>query len=175
MKKLVCVAAAVAMACTARAELLYFMANAFTWTGPQYFDYAVVGVAKDGNVNWGKDAAPVYLEIRSSLDAGTGGGSPYLAADAARYHAEGWADLTDYTTDEYTFYVAAYENYAADPVFGYSAETAQSYAQLKAAGHVYDPGSTDPQSVTPWTVPEPTGGLLWLFGAALLALRRKRV
>ena len=58
---------------------------------------------------------------------------------------------------------------------------AASYTQLKDASH-YSIGTWDtitasmaqPWAPTAYTVPEPTGGLLFIVGGALLALRRRR-
>lgn len=53
----------------------------------------------------------------------------------------------------------------------------RSYADLVSQGHVIGAGMTIPATAVLWTpttvVPEPSGGLLLLFGFAFLALKRK--
>ena len=83
-------------------------------------------------------------------------------------------DLGVYSTEGYSFFVE-YVNY--DNVTVAVSET-KSYAEL--AGHLAEVGTAIPtENFTPWlatpqAVPEPTGGVLALLGAALLALRRRR-
>lgn len=155
-------------ALAARADLLYFMVSAFDWDGPKNFDYATVGATDDG----GKTAT--YLNIYSSPDM-TGVETVIAGSDAERYTAVGWADVTGYTdaSMEYTFFVETWADGEDDPIWGYSSEKALSYAQLFKDGHIYIPGETDAQDVTPWNVPEPSSGLLMLIGIAALGLRRK--
>lgn len=54
-----------------------------------------------------------------------------------------------------------------------------SYTTLKTAGHIAEWDGINPSAPAVWqaatyTVPEPTGGLLFVVGGALLALRRRR-
>ena len=55
-----------------------------------------------------------------------------------------------------------------------------SYAELKSLGHIVELSTIEASPPTVWaptsyTVPEPTGGLLFVIGGALLALRRRRL
>jgi len=154
--------------------LMYFTANAFDWSGPKLFEFAMVGVAKDGETNWGTGGSQVYAKIYPSYDSKEG--DIFLASDGERYRATGWADITEYADTDagYTFYVETYANTSDDPIIGYSADTAKTYAQLVQENHIYDTTSTAPQDLTAWNVPEPTSGMLLLLGSALLALKRKR-
>jgi len=154
----------------ARADLLYFLVDGYTPDGPvANFDFAMVGVADE------KGATVGYLNIQPSVDSGATA-SPYIAADnSSVYSSAGpaWADLSDYTTGDYKFYIETYRNDSDVPIWGYGVDTAMSYSQLLAGGHIYQPGVTDPQDVTPWQVPEPTSGMLLVLGFAALGLRRK--
>ena len=54
-----------------------------------------------------------------------------------------------------------------------------SYSSLKSAGHIAEWDGINPSAPSVWqaasyTVPEPTGGMLFVIGGALLALRRRR-
>ena len=58
---------------------------------------------------------------------------------------------------------------------------AVNYTQLESDHHVnvwsdqtIDPQVPDVWAVSTYTVPEPTGGMLFVIGGALLALRRRR-
>jgi len=170
MKSVLALALVLVGVCMSRADLLYFMTSAYNGGDtPKFFDFAMVGVAD------GDGANVAYLDIKSTPDAGVAT-SKFLATDGdAGWDATGWADFGDYAQDGYVFYVETYLNDSDTPVWGYSPATAQTYQQLVAANHVYVPGSTDPQNVTAWAVPEPTGGVLLLLGLAALALRRKEV
>lgn len=59
-------------------------------------------------------------------------------------------------------------------------EAHATYAELLASKHITEWNDTAPSYGTPWTpsnfsvVPEPTSGIMVLFGTALLMLRRKR-
>lgn len=172
MKKLVLMMViGLGAAFAAQADLIYFKASAFAWTGgPKYFDFAGVCVATtDGTV-------VDRLQIKPTFESSEYG--DMVESDEQRYNAEGWADIADaaWKSDDYVFYVDAYDTSAGEwtEVYGYSEDTAKSYAQLKQQGSIYIPGSTDPQDVKPWNVPEPTSGMLLLLGSALLALKRKR-
>ena len=57
--------------------------------------------------------------------------------------------------------------------------SAASYSELKSLGHIVELSTIEASPPTAWspasyTVPEPSGGLLFVVGGALLALRRRR-
>ena len=87
------------------------------------------------------------------------------------------ADITNYTGDQYLFFVELY-NYANDTsTEGYK----WGYGDLVSSGYVAF-GATDFPTVSAnaaahsnfGAVPEPSSGLLLLMGGAMLALRRRR-
>jgi len=166
MKRLLTLAMVVFAAGALRADLLYFMANAYTGEAPNFFDYAMVGVR---SVEDGKDVG--YLKLKSSYDASETA-DILLTDNEDRYHATGWADFGEYATEDYVFYVAGFTFDGETPLF--DTGKTMSYSDLLYANHVYVPGETNPQDVTMWVVPEPTSGLLFLLGLASLALRRKK-
>lgn len=60
-----------------------------------------------------------------------------------------------------------------------AASSAASYSELKSLGHIVELSTIEASPPTTWsptsyTVPEPSGGLLFIVGGALLALRRRR-
>jgi len=177
--KLMMLAAVAAMSFGAHADLLYFLVNSYSPKGAYNFDYAMVGVAKNVEGTWtttwgGPDSdKKVYLQVKGEkgvwgdyVDSNPAG--PYTEAGPA------WADVSDYTTGDYAFYVETYLDSKGDPIWGFDESTALGYAALQARGHIYE-DITDTPNLTAWAIPEPTSGLLLLFGFAALSLRRKRV
>jgi len=177
MKKLMMMAVVAAMSFGAQADLLYFLVDGFSYEGPKYnFDYAVVGVAKNGVQDW-DEGKNVYLYIQPSAGSSAGASKTLAADNSGTYSVAGpaWADLSDYTANDYTFYIETYKyGFGQSPIWGYNSETAQSYQQLLAGNHIYINDTSTP-NVTAWNVPEPTSGMLFLLGFAALSLRRKRV
>ena len=60
-----------------------------------------------------------------------------------------------------------------------AASSAASYSELKDLGHIVELSTIEATPPTTWaptsyTVPEPSGGLLFIIGGGLLALRRRR-
>ena len=88
--------------------------------------------------------------------------------------------ITPYASSEYNFMIELgnWENGTWTMV---AMSEAVNYTQLQADHHVnvwsdqtLNPQVPDVWAVSTYTVPEPTGGLLFVVGGALLALRRRR-
>lgn len=98
-------------------------------------------------------------------------------------------ELGTYGTAAYSFYVELYnssnESLGKSYVSTSTPQGAMSYTALAEAGAIYDSGSIMNPTASAYTgfssfttsnvVPEPTSGLLVLFGMMALGLKRKRV
>ena len=180
MKKLI-TSSLVLLTCalSAQAELLYFLVSGYTPEGPtKNFDYAVLGVAKNVDGTWETDwngGKNVYLYIQPTADSAAGASKILVADNSGTYSLSGpaWADVSDYTANDYVFYIETYKYDSSTAIWGFDEETAQSYSQLLASNHIYVNDISTPY-VTAWAIPEPTSGMLFLLGIAALSLRRKR-
>lgn len=153
-----------ALAFTAHGELLYWFVDA-SQNAAGAFDYAKVRT-EDGTY------LPVVDSMGSPLD---GEGIPYgyeVASDGASLSGDGsWVDLANYASGEHSFMIELYNDGSVNPI-GRSAFG--KYADLLA----YIKSTTASAVGTPWTpaiaaaVPEPSSGVLLLFGLSLVALRR---
>jgi len=87
-------------------------------------------------------------------------------------------EVSDFSSSEYAFFVEMVNTDASVKDVRYWSPR-YSYADLVAAGHI----STEltpvevpwnPAVGAPWSVPEPTSGMLICWGFAFLALKRRR-
>lgn len=153
--------AALALAVSARADLLYWMVDndnlSDTFKGYAYAGIAVGGT-DDHLVITDEDGEPLGgWKVRSSAFDGEG--------QFADFGSHG---------DGYSYLIELFNEGDEKPI---GVSDILTYAQL--APYI-GKGGVGKDALTPWTggtfhsVPEPTGGLLVMLGAALLALRRKR-
>lgn len=93
--------------------------------------------------------------------------------------AEYFADLSGISDMECRF-VLELGSWSGGQWVNTAMEAHATYADLLASKHITEWNDTAPSYGTPWTpsnfsvVPEPTSGIMVLFGTALLMLRRKR-
>jgi len=135
--------------------------------------YDAVKVAAVGS-SWGVN----YLTLATENFAELGETVSKTQIDAANDWDAGFlANLGAYASDAYTFYVELWNDNSAVAftTAGMSWETAQAYL---ASRNAMTPGSTSSWSTpasgfTAGAIPEPTSGILMLFGFAALALRRR--
>jgi len=127
------------------------------------------------------DTAVVWDTARVSADGGstyltwyTGAGESSGSHSVGQLSSGGSADLYWGTFDS-TAQTFLFELLQGSDVVGTKTET---YAYLSTLGAIWTGSDTSPSGATAYTltgvVPEPTSGLLMLFGLAGLALRRKR-
>ena len=131
-------------------------------------------------------------DARIKVSGGTAGDNVYLGlwydgASSADIDSLGlssgsasatWADLGTYGTSDYSFTVEL-GNWTSGDWYAVANGTTTSYNDLVSRGYVSTQGVISAPTFGAWdggtfTIPEPSSGLLALFGAALLGLRRKR-
>lgn len=166
MKKVFIMAAAAVLAACAQAEYLYWMVSEDPASAEAVeFQYAKVAVSGNGA------ASGTYLADDNGnnefLWSGFGESSPSGYSTLGQY-----VNLGSYWADGYSYAIELYN--ASDALVGVS-----SPATFAALGDfVY--GDMKQSGITPWVVsavtavPEPSGSCLFLVGAALLALKRRR-
>lgn len=156
---------------TLQAEVLYWMGDSSQ--DQVDFVFARVAVVDNGGVI-------TYLNDPS-------GGPSALAKEEGYMTGVGVADITGYTTNQYSFFVEIMNHGKpnTDPsgedrwfVAGQSAIS--NYQDLFAAGYVYAKlDDYKPMLSEVWAptvvIPEPSGALMILLGLAALNLRRRRV
>lgn len=160
-QRLAIVAAALAIAGSARADMLYWMVDSTADDAVYKVDYSYAALfVSDGN-GGGTQLDNYYKAENGKVD-------PTLS-DLDKYGSNG---------STYSFYV---ELYNASNAAVRRSETV-SYNDLVTSGYIWPGGTTLPMVVgrpgfngaSGRAVPEPTSGLLALIGGALLALRRRR-
>ena len=119
-----------------------------------------------------------YLELVASI-----GGTVQSLGDAGEVPDYFFAAVVPYNSTEYSFMIEL-GNYDFDngTWVALATSSAVSYSTLKDGTHNIAEWSVNEQPTptggawapTAYTVPEPTGGLLFVVGGALLALRRRR-
>ncbi len=161
-KKFALLVAAVATSLGLQAGTLYWQ----VWNNPNNDDYIAVVVQNAG----GKVG---YLNL---LDGDGGSVVSAVTTPSDAMANVQYADITDYSSSEYSFYFEMLSLEGDNWVQGYTSSV-MTYEQLNIAGYISS-GGISASSVKVWTasvfIPEPTSGLLLLVGGSLLALRRKR-
>ena len=173
MKKLIAVAvAALSLGAFADDSYLYWMTpSSVSWkesgTEDLSYSYVAIGVmdnATGQNVSYlANTTFGVATTTESAQLVGSGSGSWY-------------ANLSTYASNAYSFYIELFNDQAAS--VGRSTDIL-SYDAARAYATTFGtqaPSATAwaPTSFTTAAIPEPTSGLLMLFGLSALALRRKR-
>ena len=172
MKKIVILAVAAAMASLSQASELYWtVANPLTVDGnSQTWETAKLFV-NDTGYNFGSTVVLDTVTAEQMADWGT------------------WnTELGTYGNAAYSFYVELYNSSGSIGKSYVSTSTpqgAQTYTALAEAGAIYDSGSIMNPTASAYSgfssfttsnvVPEPTSGLLVLFGMMALGLKRKSV
>ena len=166
MKKTTLIAAAMLIAACARADYLYWMVNEDSQSQDSVpFMYAKVAVSGEGV------AEETYLVDGFGNDEVLWSGFP--TPETGYSTAPAYFNLGSYGAEGFSFAVELY-GVEGDLVGRGDIKT---FEQLR--DFVY--GDMGHGGIDPWVVsstaavPEPTGGVLVLFGCALLALRRRRV
>ncbi len=129
-------------------------------------DDADLGESEDG---WG---AELWVSKKDGSDIASLSGGLIDAPTGVQQ-----ADITNYTGDQYLFYVELVNYTTGASTYGYK----WGYGDLVSSGYVAF-GATDFPTVSAnaaahtnfGNVPEPSSGLLLLMGGAMLALRRRR-
>jgi len=166
MKKILILLCASALAVSASAEVaaLYWMVGD---TSPvENYEYAKVGVVPSGSDV--TSSSKTYLD--SYYDAGN-------VSLLAKGEGPTYADISAYSTGSYSFFVELF-NYEGGTLVSVGHGDYYSYTQLLDSGYISTGGLSPTMATATFTggnyIPEPTSGLLLLFGGALLALRRRR-
>ena len=172
MKKLIAVAvAALSLGAFADDSYLYWMTpSSVSWkTGDTTAEYSYVAIGVMDNAT-GMNVA--YLANTAYGVATTAESAQWVGSGSGSWYA----NLSTYASNAYSFYIELFNDQAAS--VGRSTDIL-SYDAAKAYATTF---GTQAPSATAWSttsfttaaIPEPTSGLLMLFGLSALALRRKR-
>lgn len=156
----------------ASADLLYWMIDQSNSDPAIEFSYARIVAVSDTT------GETQYLTIGDN-------GSQYLAANGVNGQTEPYVgtatgvthtDLSGLSSTDYSFFIELYSMATGQEVKVGQSEIA-AYSQLTAS--IYEQGLGLPSLEKAWNptitnVPEPTSGVLMLFGLAALGLRRRR-
>ena len=177
MKKILSIIAFLAVALTARAECLYWMADTLEREPDVPFWFAMIAVSGDGVVEG------TYLNMANSDPT-----SPMVlnSVAAAATTDEGlmdlgtetiatYADLGEYSGSAYSFMVEFYVLDGDNDVKMVAQSALVNYSDLSRFiySDIPQSGVLEAYRFTA-VIPEPTGGMLFLVGLGVLALRRKR-
>lgn len=148
-----------AMTAKGDSYMYWMVKEAEASTGPLSFTTAELYAVLDGQ----KVRAETDIPI-STLAADSSGVSTARSGGVA---------LGDYARDGWSFIVELYNGDA----FVSQSSSPMTWAEVASAGAIYsplNPGGAGTATFTSFNVPEPTSGLLMLFGLCGLALKRKR-
>ena len=171
MKKLIAVAvAALSLGAFADDSYLYWMTpSSVSWkTGDTAAEYSYVAIGVMDNAT-GQNVS--YLANTTFGVATTTESAQLVASGSGSWYA----NLSTYANNAYSFYIELFNDKGS---VGRSTDIL-SYDAARAYATTF---GTQAPSATAWTptsfttaaIPEPTSGLLMLFGLSALALRRKR-
>ena len=172
MKKLIAVAvAALSLGAFADDSYLYWMTpSSVSWkeSGTEDLSYSYVAIGVMDNAT-GQNVA--YLANTTYGTATTSESAQLVGSGSGSWYA----NLSTYASNAYSFYIELFNDTSSvgRSVDVLSYESAKTYATTFGT----QAPSTQAWSTTSFTtaaIPEPTSGLLMLFGLSALALRRKR-
>lgn len=173
----------VAVALPSRSDVLYWMVDETAAGDVGTFGYATVRAYTGDNPQQG-EYLPLVLQDSKTGDYYDSGITqfPKSVFDGEGVYAgldklSGWQN----NKGSYSFLVELWldsgEKVAVGTSAAYAALHGETATSIVLSGEIVKPGDLrawDGGSFTPYSVPEPTSGLMVLLGMALLALRRKR-
>lgn len=177
MKKILSMLIISAFAVSAQASYLMWQVGADD-VGDFDANAVRIGYSTDGSTT-----AAGYLTLQFASGSGLENLGEYVKLDASGQVPQLYASVDNLTGDSYSFFIELinYDSASAPAtITTVAVSEVETYANLTDKGFTSDSMiPTVPTSVwhggTYSAVPEPTGGLLVMFGLGLLALKRKRV